>query len=230
MENLRTAVVLARAGSKRIPNKNLSVIGGLTLLQRTINAAAENSLEVIVSSDSEEILDLAFRYGAVIHRRSLENSKDESSSEDAAIEVISEFQDKFLNGEIILLPVTSPLRDAKVIKNFLLEWDMKYSGKKDQAISVHIDYSDLWVKEDESSKRIREILGKDFLSRRSQERRPLYIENSAIYISRVEKLLESKSFISKDVALIEIPRIAAFDINDQEDIWITNALLNALNS
>lgn len=77
-----TAVVLARSGSKGLPNKNISPLNGISLLERGIsylqNTQYVNS--IIVSSDSPDYLDLAKQHGASPHLRSEEFSSDTATS------------------------------------------------------------------------------------------------------------------------------------------------------
>ena len=62
------AFVPARQGSKRVPGKNVRVLGGHPLIAYTIAPALESGVfdSVIVSTDSEEIADIARHYGAEV--------------------------------------------------------------------------------------------------------------------------------------------------------------------
>jgi CMP-N,N'-diacetyllegionaminic acid synthase len=65
------ALIPARSGSKRIPDKNIRLLGGKPLLQRAIETAIESEAfrEIIVCSDSEEYLRLAESWGADVFLR-----------------------------------------------------------------------------------------------------------------------------------------------------------------
>lgn len=230
MKNNKLAILLARAGSKRLPNKNLQKVGNQTLLQRTITAALTNKIEIVVSSDSDKILELARTLGANTHHRSSKNSCDDSSSESAVLEVLNEYLQPSDQPEIILLPATSPLRGADILKNFLIEWEEKQSQGYDQAISVHSIQDDLWLELDGRATRIRDLHGPEFNARRSQDRKPLLVENSAIYVSQRRILEEKQSFIAGNLALIEIPKISAVDINEESDLYLAEYLLKLQTS
>ena len=60
------AVIPARGGSKRIPKKNIQVINGKPLIAYPIEAARASGVfeKVIVSTDSQDISDIAQEYGA----------------------------------------------------------------------------------------------------------------------------------------------------------------------
>ena len=61
------AVIIARGGSKGIPGKNLRLIGGKPMIAHiigsAIEAAANIPMDIIVSTDSEEIRQVAVKYG-----------------------------------------------------------------------------------------------------------------------------------------------------------------------
>lgn len=62
------AIIPARGGSKRIPSKNLKLFGGVPMIARSIQIALESELfaQVVVSTDDEEIADVARAYGAKV--------------------------------------------------------------------------------------------------------------------------------------------------------------------
>ena len=79
----RICVILARSGSKRLPQKNLQKINGKTLIEHAINCCTSNSITTIVSSDSNEILDHIKSKNIILHTRSSLTSDDKASSEEA---------------------------------------------------------------------------------------------------------------------------------------------------
>ena len=77
------AIIPARGGSKRLKNKNLLKLGGKPLISHTIEAAkaSKNITNIIVSSDSEEILNIASKYEDVeVHKRDDSLSSDHSTA------------------------------------------------------------------------------------------------------------------------------------------------------
>ncbi|XP_016344261.1 N-acylneuraminate cytidylyltransferase-like isoform X2 [Sinocyclocheilus anshuiensis] len=101
------ALILARGGSKGIPLKNIKMLAGVPLMGWVIRAALDSGVfdSVWVSTDHDEIASVARAWGAEVHRRSPEVSKDSSSS----LETIQEFSR--LNpdvGVICNIQATSP--------------------------------------------------------------------------------------------------------------------------
>jgi N-acylneuraminate cytidylyltransferase len=62
-------IIPARGGSKRIPRKNIKDFLGKPIIAYSIEAALNSDLfdEVMVSTDDEEIAEVAKRYGAKVH-------------------------------------------------------------------------------------------------------------------------------------------------------------------
>ncbi|XP_052399634.1 N-acylneuraminate cytidylyltransferase B-like [Carassius gibelio] len=85
----RAALILARGGSKGIPLKNIKNLAGVPLIAWVLRAALDSEVfeSVWVSTDHDEIERVARVWGAKVHRRSPEVSKDSSSS----LETIQEF-------------------------------------------------------------------------------------------------------------------------------------------
>ena len=82
------AIIPARGGSKRVKDKNISIVAGRPLIEHTINIAKEAKLfsQIFVNSESEKILNLSLSCGVNIYRRSKDLSTDGSS----VIEVVQD--------------------------------------------------------------------------------------------------------------------------------------------
>ncbi|XP_026208756.1 N-acylneuraminate cytidylyltransferase A [Anabas testudineus] len=83
------ALILARGGSKGIPLKNIKMLAGVPLVGWVLRAAVDSDIfhSVWVSTDHDEIEKVAKSWGAQVHRRSPEVSRDSSTS----LETIQEF-------------------------------------------------------------------------------------------------------------------------------------------
>ena len=116
------ALIPARSGSKRVPNKNIKLLFGKPLLSYAIDSAIKCKLvnDVYVSSDSEHFLDIGKEFGAKPCLRSTSFAMDESNMRD----VVDEFL-LFLSGQgvffdviIIMCPVY-PIRTFRHVENVL---------------------------------------------------------------------------------------------------------------
>lgn len=91
----KIAIIPARGGSKRIPHKNLRDFCGEPIIAYSIRAALTSGLfdEVMVSTDSEEIAEVARRYGAKVpFLRSAKNSDDFATTADVLLEVLETYE------------------------------------------------------------------------------------------------------------------------------------------
>lgn len=80
---MRLAVIPARGGSKRIPRKNIKLFGGLPMIAWPIQAAIESQCfdRIIVSTDDDEIAELAKAHGAEVpFMRPMELSDDHTET------------------------------------------------------------------------------------------------------------------------------------------------------
>lgn len=100
----RIAVITARGGSKRIPRKNILPFLGKPILAYSIEAAIECGQfdEVMVSTDDDEIADIARKYGASVpFMRSEKTSNDFANTEDVLLEVLEEYKKRGSEFDII---------------------------------------------------------------------------------------------------------------------------------
>ena len=106
------AIVPARGGSKRLPGKNLLLLGGKPLLQWTLEAASASKYldEIIVSSDDPEILSVATENGVSAKLRPNELSSDTAGTVDTILYALSKYAEDF--DYVVLLQPTSPLRNV----------------------------------------------------------------------------------------------------------------------
>jgi N-acylneuraminate cytidylyltransferase len=94
MQNI-ISIIPARGGSKRIPQKNIKNFSGKPMLSYAIGACKEADIfsEIMVSTDTEEIADIARRYGAQVpFLRSPGTSNDTAVTYDVLEEVITMYQ------------------------------------------------------------------------------------------------------------------------------------------
>lgn len=95
------ALIPARGGSKRLPGKNIKLLGGLPLIAWTIRAAWKSTCctDVLVSTDDESIAGVAREYGASVPwLRPSCLSTDTASSVDVAIHAVDAYES--INGEV----------------------------------------------------------------------------------------------------------------------------------
>jgi CMP-N-acetylneuraminic acid synthetase len=218
------AVILARGGSKRLPQKNILNLNGKPLVSWSIEAGLKSKYidKVVVSSDDMEILEISKSCGAEIISRPSFLASDNSTTFDSIKHAIENFA-KY--DYIILLQPTSPLRDEKHIDEAIELLDKKNA---DAIISVcEMDHSPLWSNVLPSNKSMMGFLKDEILNVRSQDLDMYYRINGAIYICRVDKLLSERSFfIKENIFAYEMDREVSLDIDNQLDFDFVEFLMN----
>lgn len=221
-------IIPARGGSKRLPRKNIRPLSGKPLLAYTIEAALESGATepLIVSTDDDEIAEVARQYGAEVILRPAELAADYSPTEAALLHIldIKEAEGMVANWVMSLAP-TSPFRTGATIRKFR---DAALAGGDDIDcyMAVTEDRGDFWLMQDDGYGR--RLF--PYAPRRQQSREPLYEENSAIYVTRVDALRRSRIILGDKVKPLAIDPFEALDINTAYDFWLAESLiLNAHN-
>ncbi len=214
------AIVPARGGSKGIPNKNLASLAGKPLVAWTLDAAnrAASVSRVVVSSDSEQILEVCAALGAETLARPAELATDTASSESVLRHVLETLAGR---GEsppelTLLLQPTSPLRTAAHIDAAIAMLD---DADADAVISVFSPRHSLYkaFRLDERGF-LRGAFGDDapFLPRQSVP--TLYLPNGAIYLVRTALFLESGSLLPARTVAYEMSEAESIDIDVAADL------------
>lgn len=114
------AIIPARGGSKSIPKKNIADLNGFPMLAYTIAVAhlSKSIDRIIVSTDDEEIAEVAKRYGAgVPFLRPAEFSTDKAGDKEVLLHAVNWLKqyEKIEPAFLMYLRPTTPLRDPQLI-------------------------------------------------------------------------------------------------------------------
>lgn len=221
-------VIPARGGSKRLPRKNVLLLGQKPLIAWTIEAALASGIadKLVVSSDDEEILAIAAQYGAIALLRGQHLADDNAKTVDVIIDIVSGEQTQgSVYDDVILLQPTSPLRNSDdVIKAY-----GAYLRRPDETlVSVcEVEHPVQWcgsIAEDG------EFQGVDFLSSvRSQDLPKVYRLNGAIYIIPASELIERSRLYTSKVNAYVMPSSRSIDIDTDLDFAICKTVFKELN-
>lgn len=114
-----TVVIPARKGSKGVVFKNKRLLMGKPLVLWSILLAKKLKSvgAVVVSTDDDDIIEMATAEGVYALKRSAELSSDEAKSCDVVEDALLQLQKKGVRNELLLLlEPTSPFRDAQKIE------------------------------------------------------------------------------------------------------------------
>ncbi|OGZ33226.1 MAG: hypothetical protein A2V69_01490 [Candidatus Portnoybacteria bacterium RBG_13_40_8] len=216
-------IIPARGGSKGIKNKNITNVCNKPLVAYTIGPALRIKKdrlvdEVIVSTDSRKIADIAQRLGAhVPFLRPKKISGDKAKPIDFVVHAINHFEKKgiFYDCVVILQP-TSPLRKYKDIKEAI---KLYLKNKNESLISAYcedeIDETELYHKEKNFGIPLSFNHNKGI---RRQELKNIFVRDGTIYISSVKHIKKCHRIISNTPLLFEISKNRALDIDTQKDL------------
>lgn len=222
------AIIPARGGSKRLPRKNLLDLCGKPLIAWSIEAALKSKYisKVIVSSDDEEILNIAKEYKADFIKRPDELASDTATTFDAlkhTLENVGKYD------YVVLLQPTSPLRSEKHIDEAI---ELLKEKNADAIISVcEMEHSPLWSNTLDENLDMSNFLRDEVLNKRSQDLPKYYRLNGAIYICKTDKLLENKGFFLKEnIYAYKMNKKHSVDIDEEIDFIIAEKLMQHNNN
>lgn len=220
------AVIPARGGSKRLPNKNLLDLVGKPLINYTIDASLKSKYitKTIVSSDDDKILEVAKLNGSNIIKRPVELASDHSSSFSAVEHTILNQNKKF--DYVVLLQPTSPLRDETDIDNAI---ELLKKKKADAIISVsQLEHSPLWSNTLPKNNSLVDFLDSSVLNSRSQDLETYYRLNGAIYICKTDLLLKERTFfLNNNIYGYKMDKESSVDIDDIYDFKLAECIINS---
>ena len=203
------SIILARSGSKGIPNKNIIKLNNKPLISYAITASVKSKVhETWVSSDSNKILNIAKKFKANTLLRPKKYSTDKATSESALIHFASK-----VNFDImVFIQATSPLIIPQDINKSLV-----LLKKYDSVISVSKLDQFVW-----NNKKPNYDLNN---RQRRQNNNQSYLETGSIFVTKRENFLASKNRISGKIGFVEVPRSRSFDIDTYEDLNIVKKII-----
>ncbi len=220
MKNLDiTAVIPVRAGSRRLKNKNIAPFAGTNLLLNKIEQLKKVSeiKRIVVSSDSDLMLEMARSAGVQLHKRSPEYCDEKTKSFGEVVRHVAESVD----GEHILWATcTSPLVFPRTYKSAIAEYFPALEKGFDSLVSFEIIKRYLW---DEKGP-VNYELGLKHVP--SQQLPNLYIVTDGILLAPREKLIEWAYFHGKNPYRFIIDKRTAVDIDDGLDLAVARAWLD----
>ena len=196
-------LIPARGGSKGVPNKNIKMINGKPLIVWTIEAAKKSKLldKIIVSTDSEDIAEIAKAAGAEILIRPAYLATDTASTQDVMVHALQNYSADTL----VLLQPTSPCRSEGLIDECIQEF---LAGDYDSLATGWIcDYKEY---------------GKNTLPR--QQIKGFFYDDGNVYVIKADNILQGDRYGTKIGHKI-ISRYENAEIDDEFDFWLLEQIL-----
>ena len=210
-------VIPARGGSRTIPCKNLTQVGGRPLVAHAIEQArrARTVTRVVVSTEDLEIAAVARRWGAEVVERPAELAGDRASSESALLHALDALQqaEGYRPDLLVFLQCTAPLTTAADIDGTVGELIERGADSTLAAVPSH---SFLWRRggDGEAVAVNHDPRGRQ----RRQEREPEFVEAGSIYAMRVDGFREARHRFFGKIVVYVIPREQLLEIDERIDL------------
>lgn len=219
------AIIPARGGSKRIPNKNLVKINNESLVDISMRVALESNLfdKVVLSSDDLNILNESIKFSEKITalKRSSENSSDSASSIEAVLEVVRQLNENY--DYICLLQPTSPFRTAVHLKE---AFECFTKSNADSLVSVKKVETNPFHIVAKEGKEVKPLMTENLFNFRTQMTPELFCLNGCIYFAKYSYFAENKTFLGKNCELYLMGSIESLDIDTPEDYQLALEISN----
>ena len=211
------AIITARGGSKRIPRKNIKEFCGKPILAYSIEAAIQSGSfdKVMVSTDDQEIAEIAKQYGAEVpFYRSEKTANDYATTNDVLLEVLEEFEKRgeYYDLGCCIYP-TAPFVTAQKLQDAV---DQLLGSDADTLIPV-VSFSyppqrAMIVKE---GRLVFEY--PQYLDSRSQDLEPHYHDVGQFYVFRTAAFMKNKKLMVGNILPLVVSEMEVQDIDNQTD-------------
>ena len=213
----KVAIITARGGSKRIPRKNIQEFCGKPILAYSIEAAVESGIfdTVMVSTDDEEIAEIAEKYGAEVpFFRSEKTAGDYATTNDVLLEVLEEYErrGRHFEAACCIYP-TAPFVTAEKLKNAM---EQLLSSDADTLIPVvafsYPPQRAMIVKE---GRLVFEY--PQYLDSRSQDLEPHYHDAGQFYVFRTTAFRKNRRLMVGNILPFVLQEMEVQDIDSRTD-------------
>lgn len=223
--------ICCRGGSKGVPGKNIKLLNGLPLISYTIYSAKKTKLinDLIISTDSIEIADIAKQFGAAVpFMRPSDLASDTASKWPVFIHAVEEYE-KLTGKEVeylVDLDVTVPLKSAEDIDGAI------QLAMNNQNVDVVITgyepernpyFNMMEINEDGFAEIVKKS-SKPIVRR--QDAPQVYSLTPAAYVVKKSALYNFEHWSKAKCMIYPMPRERAIDIDTEIDFKIVEFLIN----
>ena len=213
----RLAIITARGGSKRIPKKNIREFCGKPILAYSIEAALASGLfdHVMVSTDDEEIAQIAGKYGAEVpFFRSEATSGDFATTNDVLAEVLAEYEKRGMHFDIACcIYPTAPFVTAQKLTNAVEQLEASDADTLIPVVSFSYPPQRAMVVEQGR------LVFKypEYLDSRSQDLQPHYHDVGQFYVFRTERFAVNQKLMVGNILPLVVSELEVQDIDNLTD-------------
>lgn len=212
------AIITARGGSKRIPRKNIRPFRGRPMLAWAVEAALSADIfdTVMVSTDDQEIAELAISFGAQVpFMRSSENADDFSTTSDVLSEVLARYSalGTHFDHSCCIYPTAPFIQSTDLIDGY----QMMLSGEFDVVMPVAEFSYPIWRSLNRDDNKRVALNFPENLNKRSQDLPPSYHDAGQWYWFRTQEFLNSGTLLGENTGSVVLRAMQVQDIDTDED-------------
>ena len=211
------AIITARGGSKRIPRKNIREFCGKPILAYSIEAALASGIfdTVMVSTDDEEIAEVAKRYGAEVpFYRSEKTANDYATTNDVLLEVLEEYRKRGEHFDLACcIYPTAPFVTAEKLKAAVKQLNESDADTLIPVVSFSYPPQRAMIVKD--GRLVFEY--PQYLDSRSQDLEPHYHDVGQFYVFRTESFQRNRKLMIGNILPMVISEMEVQDIDNQTD-------------
>lgn len=225
----RLAMITARGGSKRIPRKNIKEFCGKPILAYSIEAAIASGMfdTVMVSTDDEEIAEIAKQYGAQVpFYRSEATSNDYATTNDVILEVLDEYEKRGEKFELACcIYPTAPFITGKKLQTAVEKLEASNADTLIPVVAFSYPPQRALVIEGDN------LVFKypEYLDSRSQDLQPHYHDVGQFYVIRTERFRVNKKLMVGEILPLVVSELEVQDIDNETDWKIAEMKYGLMN-
>ena len=228
-------ITLARGGSKSVPYKNIKPILGVPLIAYTIAEALKSDLltRYIVSTDDENIREVALNYGAEVPFLRPSNIASDTASSVSALQHAVNWIEKQEGLEydfIVELMCTNPLKNVQDLDGMI---EKLVSSGADSVIAIHKleDHHPIRIKKIVDDKIVDFCLPEVAEMRRQDLKPDAYIRSGSIYaLTRDHLMLEGRRYGSENSRPYILPPERAVNVDTEIDFLMAEKMIDEIYS
>lgn len=217
MSEKAIAIITARGGSKRIPKKNIKEFCGKPIIAYSIRAALDSGIfdEVMVSTDSEEIAEIARAYGAKVpFMRSAKTSDDFATTADVLMEVLERYQEMDRTFDVMsCIYPTAPFVTPQKLQS---AYDTLTKEQAVMAMPVVV-FSYPPQRSYVLNGNMLEMKWKENYNKRSQDLEKMYHDAGQFYMYQVEAFVRLKGQMTESIVPVIVDEMEVQDIDNESD-------------
>lgn len=220
------SIILARAGSKGLKNKNLAKLDGKPLIYYPIEAALKSKYieEVFVSTDSKLIKKIAEKYGAKVpFLRKKKYSQDSTTTEETLVNFVQNLKKKNIKPDIIVyFQTTDIFRNLRLVDQCIE--NLINNSKIESSFIITSDHKNYWI--NSGRQEFKRTGNKKNIYLPRQEKKPIYREDTGLCLATRAHTITKTSRIGRRIkVVINKTEIDMVDIHSKFDLWLANQII-----